>query len=143
MTTLFALCLGKRYLSLAPVVRQAHEGNVMLKGQATVETGNAAANKIRSMLGLPEAKEGYTLTVHGRHNEHTMHWNRCFDDKPMNSLFCLTDEGFTEKLGAITLYLQLDVVNTALRYELHQLCIFNIPLPRFVCPKILISGQHM
>ncbi|ROS00249.1 uncharacterized protein DUF4166 [Sinobacterium caligoides] len=143
MNSLLACCLDKKQFERLPtVVRRAHEGSVLLRGEAKVERGGFFAQLICHLLRLPPARERCLLVVKGEHSPGKMRWNRQFDDHVMNSKFYRRDECLVEQLGPLRLQMRLSVENEVLLYRLRKVSCFGVPIPRVLSPLVMARERE-
>jgi Domain of unknown function (DUF4166) len=143
MSDLFKDCLGEKFEQLAPLVRKAHAGKVRLEGDVVVERGNAIAQLVCNLFGMPPASLKCRLVVLGSHDAQTMTWNRHFDDHPMDSHFYKDGDYVVERLGPIHMKMALEVSDGVLTYSLAKTRIFGIPIPKFISPRVKAVEQQV
>jgi len=128
--------LGKQYPDLAELIKQAHIGDIQLTGSVFVRQGNLLARLLCKLLNMPKAGESVQLVVHGSHTDHEMRWSRTFDGHVMQSCFKEHGPYLVEKMGPISLWMQLRVADGALEYKLIRARFWGLPLPAFLAPKL-------
>jgi hypothetical protein len=129
-------CLGDDFARLPQTVRRAHVENVRLTGQARVTRGGALANALATIMGLPAASDGISMSVDGEHLPDRMIWSRQFGDRKFESCFRLQHGRLIESFGPFRLLLRLEVQEHRLRYVLERVALFGLPLPHGLAPSL-------
>ncbi|ABD81742.1 DUF4166 domain-containing protein [Saccharophagus degradans] len=143
MSNLLQQCLGNDYALLCPIVKAAHTGESQLKGTVWVRQGNIFARALCKIMAMPPQTNSVELTVHGKHDNNNMHWDRKFGNFKMNSHFAKSGNQLVEKLGPLNMHLALSVNNGTLEYRLQKTYFWGIPVPHFLAPKVEANeGEH-
>ncbi|MEX1033436.1 MAG: DUF4166 domain-containing protein [Cellvibrionaceae bacterium] len=129
--------MGSEFARLSPLLRQFHAGRKRLTGVCCVQRGNLFAKIICELFKFPRQGEQVPLSVDCEHTEQFMVWQRDFDGLKMESRFAKRGEFLVERLNGLSLYFKAVEKDGALHFEFYKTRFMGIPIPRFVCPRIL------
>jgi len=135
---------GPAFAQLHPQLQALHRRGGKLQGPLTIRFGRGLAGilgrRLARKLGIPTDGAAHRLQVGIHHLDGHLHWDRRFDD---GARFASTfhpygqwpDGGWIEQTGAITLRLQVDVVDGGWQWRCIGARIGGWPLPLRLLPR--------
>ena len=108
----------------------------ILRGRVSVERGNLAARMICRLFGFPKPAADAPLQVDMQHADESMTWVRNFDGVMMKSRFRRRGKYLIEQLGALQMYMIIEVDGNALHYRHAKTRFFGIPMPAIFSPRV-------
>ncbi len=138
---LYKRVLGAAWNALPEQIRAMHEGELVARGEATVERGtNPLARLIGAIIGFPRAGTRVPLRVRFTAEGDEEVWTRTFAGKSFSSrqfegrgrhahLLC-------ERFGPLNFPMALELVDGELDLVLRGWTAFGIPMPAFLGPRV-------
>jgi len=132
------------FYNLSPELQELHRHGGVLQGEVEVKTGNGLAGligrRLARKLNIPESGVN-KLMVTISHDNHYLHWNRCFNDSAiMESRFkpvgTIADGYWLEKTGPFEMMLTVDVKNQGWYWRCIRFKYRGLPVPYWVFPKM-------
>jgi len=137
--SLYRRVMGSDFAVLAPELQRFHsvQGRIRLSGSCTILGAETApARWIGRLLGLPpacfEAPMSFVLDADAEREI----WERGFPGRRMVS--CLRARGtrLVERLGPVTLWMDLEPADRLLIMRLKKVSVFGLPWPSFLLPRL-------
>ncbi|MFK2903950.1 DUF4166 domain-containing protein [Dyella ginsengisoli] len=135
---------GSAFGQLHPQLQTLHRRGGTLHGPLTIRFGRGLVGvfgrRLARKLGIPTDGTVHRLQVGIHHLDGRLHWDRRFDD---GARFASTfrpygrwpDGGWIEETGAITLRLQVDVVDGGWQWRCIGARLGRWPLPLWLLPR--------
>lgn len=141
-TALFPLLLGEQWPRLAAPVRQMHGDapRVLARGMADVEgASHPVARLLRRLLGVPAPGMQQPLEFTIERSVTREVWTRHFAHGRMRSVLDRARHPalLRERLGPVALFFELKRDDSAIDWQLHNVRILGLPLPRALFGDVL------
>ena len=142
--SLYRELLGQHFEELSPQLRRFHAASspIEVRGHFAVRRGRGILrNWIADCAGFP--REAEALPVHLRVEPHGLRedWFRTFGQTPLASSQWASGGLLAERIGIVTLYFQLRVVEGRLEIDSVWASLLGLPWPRFLSPWAWARGQ--
>jgi Domain of unknown function (DUF4166) len=135
---LFRQALGPAFAMLPAPVQDLHAvmSHRRWQGRATVTRGRGImARAVATIMRFPPAGTGIPLTVTMERRGDTECWTRNFNGRRFRSILRWNSRRLTERFGALTFTIALQVQDGKLHYPVTQGWFLCIPLPRWSLPR--------
>ena len=135
---------GPAFAHLHPQLQALHRRGGTLQGPLAIRFGRGLAGvvgrRLARKLGIPADGAAHRLHVAIRHADGLLHWDRRFDD---GARFVSTfrpyghwpDGGWIEETGAVSLRLQVDVVDGGWQWRCIGAQLGRRPVPLWLLPR--------
>ncbi len=139
---LFPTFLGKSFGTLPKAVQALHQpvGPALWSGTARITRGTGLLPRlIATIFRFPNAGEDVPLMVRITPHDGGEVWDRTFAGQTFTSHLAQSAEGFTERFGAMTFDLDLQVIDGVLHFPVRSGRFMGLPIPRFALPDSIAS----
>ncbi|MEQ8699341.1 MAG: DUF4166 domain-containing protein, partial [Bauldia litoralis] len=142
-TSLFKYVLGNRFQELPAALRAMLEGRETrrYRGTASVTRGsNTLSHLLGGLMGLPRKAQEISVTLEIVPGVHRETWTRHFGRKTLRTAMRAGGRAgrgrIVERVGAVSLTLELTVEGGDLVYRTLSARLMGLPLPRFLAPSV-------
>ncbi|AKS44932.1 Saccharopine dehydrogenase NADP binding domain-containing protein [Octadecabacter temperatus] len=139
---IFEQVLGAQFDTLPDVISATHNAVTprAFKGMASVTRGTGLLARIGALLfGFPPSAQSVEVEVVKTPDGRGETWVRRFGTKTFKSFLRPSDKGMTERFGALTFNLGLQIQDGTLHFPVTGGRIGFIPIPRFMLPQSIAS----
>ncbi|SMX39430.1 SDR family oxidoreductase [Octadecabacter ascidiaceicola] len=139
---IFRQVLGASFDILPDPIKATHNAVTprAFKGMASVTRGTGVLARVAALLfGFPPTQQSIEVEVKKIPDGRGERWLRRFGTRVFKSYLCPNDHVMTERFGALTFELDLNVRNGALHFPVKRGRLGFIPIPRFMLPQSIAS----
>lgn len=135
---------GEKFVELHPRLQELHKSGGVLSGKVNVKIATGIAGyfgkQLAKKFGIPFHSHEQSFSVAITHHLDGLHWDRCFNEDPMCSIFVpigtIKNGYWLETTGVFKLHLTVDIKDGGWYWRCVSIKFKNITIPLCLLPRV-------